>query len=218
MKDMARMAACGACGLIQVVSAIPSGEIAKCARCRLVLQRRKPDSRSRTLAFALAALLLYFPANLVPILSAEYLGAHTKTKFFDGIQALFEKGNYLVGGLVFTTSILAPGIQLVGLVLVCLGLRLPTSLKFRGFVCKLIRVCDPWNMLPVTLLALVVAIVELGQVAKVHPGPGLFAFAGMVGLTVLASLAFDRKILWDRSGGKKTRASQLQRAKGPNSE
>ncbi len=198
MADTQTMVACGACGLIQDLEAIPSGRIAKCPRCRLVLQRRKPDSRARTLALALAALLLYFPANLVPILSAEYLGAQTRTKLFDGIQALFQKGNYLVGGLVFTTSILAPGIKLVGLVLLCLSLRLPGWLKFRTFVYKIIQICDPWNMLPVTLLALVVAVVELGQVATVHPGPGLFAFAGMVALTTWAGLTFDPKILWEK--------------------
>ncbi len=71
-----------------------------------------------------------------------------------------------------TTSILAPGIKLVGLVLLCLSLSLARGLKFRTTVYRIIQICDPWNMLPVTLLALVVAIAELGQVATVHPGPG----------------------------------------------
>lgn len=207
MRHAQNMVACDACGLIQVVGPIPPGELAKCARCRLVLQQRKPDSRARTLTLALAALLLYIPANLLPILSAEYLGAHTKTKLFDGIQALFQKGNYLVGGLVFTSSILAPGLKLVGLVLLCLSVRRLRWLKFRTFLYKLIQICDPWNMLPVTLLALVVAIAELGQVAKVHPGPGLFAFAAMVGLTSWAGFTFEPKILWDDVEPSTTHAS-----------
>jgi paraquat-inducible protein A len=207
MRNPGSLVACGACGLIQVVDAIPSGKIAKCTRCRLVLQHRKPDSRARTLALALAALLLYFPANLVPILSAEYLGAQTRTKLVDGILALFQKGNYLVGGLVFTTSILAPGLKLVGLVLLCLSLRQARWLKVRSWVYNLVQICDPWSMLPVTLLALVIALVELGQVANVHPGPGLFAFAGMVALTSWASLTFDPEILWEEGEDTKTPAA-----------
>ncbi len=205
MTNGQEMIACGACGLIQAVDAIPPGEIAKCARCRLVLQRRKPDSLNRTLALAVGALLLYFPANLAPILRAGYLGAHTQTKLFDGIQALFQKGNYMVGGLVFTTSILAPGLKLVGLVLLCLSLRWARGQKWRPFIYRGIQIVDPWNMLPVTLLALVVALTELGQVASVHAGPGLFAFAGMVGLATWASLTFDPQLLWE--SGESTNAN-----------
>ena len=188
---------CGACGCVQVLEPIPPGEIAKCERCRLVLERRKPDSRNRTLALALAALLLYIPANLAPILRAEYLGARTQTKLFDGIEALFQKGNYVVGGLVFTTSILAPGLKLVALCVLCLSTRLHHWQRSRTFVFKALQLLAPWAMLPVTLLALAVALAELGQVATVHPGPGVFAYAGMVALATWAGYTFDKQIVWE---------------------
>lgn len=198
MTETQKMIACEYCGLIQSVDSIPRKEIAKCARCRLVVQRRKPDSLKRTLALVLAALLLYFPANLIPILRAEYHGARTQTRLFDGIQSLFQKGNYVVGCLVLTTSIVAPGFKLVGLALLCASARLGRGQKFRTRVYRTVQMIDPWSMLPVTLLALVVSLVELGKVAAVQPGPGLFAFAGMVGLTSWASLTFDPRIIWNR--------------------
>ncbi len=197
---MQQLAACGACGLIQVVDPVPSRAIAKCARCRLVLQRPKTDSRRRTLGLALAAFMLYLPANLWPILSAEYLGAREKTRIFDGIYALFLKGNYLVSGLVFTTSILVPGIQIVALLLLCLTLGGPGWQRFRTLTYRALQIINPWNMLPVTLLAVVVAFAELGQVATVHPEPGAFAFAGMVVLTTSASAAFDPQLIWEGDG------------------
>ncbi len=194
---MPRLVACGTCGLVQTVGDLPRGTLAKCARCRLALRRRKPDSRRRTLALVLAALILYFPANLTPILKAAYLGAHEQTKLFDGIQALFQKGNYLVAGLVFATSIIAPGIQLVSLLTLCVTLRWRGWERYRTLTYKLIQICDPWNMVPVTLLAMMVALAELGQVATVHPGPGVFAFAGMVLLTSCAFLTFDPQLIWE---------------------
>jgi paraquat-inducible protein A len=63
---MEEVVACGTCGLLQRMEPPPKGTRLKCARCRFELRLRKPDSRVRTLTLALAALILYFPANLLP--------------------------------------------------------------------------------------------------------------------------------------------------------
>lgn len=54
-------------------------------------------------------------------------------------------------------------------------------------------------MLDVFLLAILVALVKLNDLATVLPGPGLAAFAAMVVLTMLASSAFDPKLIWNRN-------------------
>jgi paraquat-inducible protein A len=53
-------------------------------------------------------------------------------------------------------------------------------------------------MLDVFLLAVLVALVKLSSWATVIPGPGLIAFTAMVVLTMLASAAFDPKLIWER--------------------
>ncbi len=58
---------------------------------------------------------------------------------------------------------------------------------------------DPWNMLEVFLLAIAVAMIEMGRVATVHPGTGVFSFAAVVALTLMATLSFDPRLLWDES-------------------
>ena len=52
--------------------------------------------------------------------------------------------------------------------------------------------------LDVFLLAVLVALVKLSTWAKILPGPGLFAFTAVVVLTMLASAAFDPKLIWQR--------------------
>jgi paraquat-inducible protein A len=61
---------------------------------------------------------------------------------------------------------------------------------------------DPWNMLEVTMLAILVAIAELGKVATVHPGAGVFSFAGVVVLTIWATITFDSRLIWDSGKNK----------------
>ncbi len=61
----------------------------------------------------------------------------------------------------------------------------------------MIRIIDPWNMLEVFLLAIADSMIEMGSVATVHPGAGVFSFAAVVALTLMATLSFDPRLLWD---------------------
>ncbi len=179
----------------------------KCLRCGFALHPRKTDSRRRTLALAIAALILYFPANLFPITKTQYMGTVTKTTIFDGIQGLFQKGNYFVAALVFTTSILTPAIKIVGLLFLSASVGSPRWLKFRTWLYRTIQIVDPWNVLEVTLLAVLVAVAELGKIATVHPGAGVFSFAGVVILTIFATITFDPRLMWDCAKGKNESAA-----------
>jgi paraquat-inducible protein A len=194
--------ACGTCGLVQEAKPLPPGSVAECARCGFTLHRRKPHSRMRTGALALGALIFYFPANLYPIVTTYYWGMHEKTTIFDGIKALYAKGNYVVGSLVFTTSILTPALKIMGLLFLAITIHSGRWKKFRSWTYKIIQIVDPWNMLEVTLLAILVAVAELGQVASVHPGAGVFSFTGVVILTICATITFDPRLVWDPPGEK----------------
>lgn len=191
------MVSCPTCAQLQVVDRLPVGTVAKCARCGFTLYRRKPNSRARTAALAAAAFILYFPANIFPIVTTYYWGLHQKTTIFDGIHGLFQRGSYFVGGLVFTTSILTPIIKILGLLLLAVTLKWDRWKNIRTWTYRIIRIVDPWNMLEVTLLAILVSIAELGKIATVHPGAGVFSFAAVVVLTIAATLTFDPRLIWD---------------------
>lgn len=194
---MEEIVTCKICGLLQRLAPPPEGARAKCARCHFEIRSRKPDSRTRTLALALGALALYFPANFLPIVETDYWGMHQKTTIFDGIRGLFQGGSYFVGSLVFTTSILTPALKILGLLALSITLRWHGWEKFRTWVYRIIQIVDPWNMLEVTMLAILVSLAEMGKIATVHPGAGVFSFAGVVVLTICATITFDPRLIWD---------------------
>ena len=191
------MVACETCGLVQQVDEVPTGSAAQCARCGFHLHHRRANSRLRTLTFSLAALILYFPSNLYPIVTAEYHGIHSETTILQGIRSLFLDGQYFISGLVFCTSVLSPALKIIGLLFLSLTLDWPRWKKARTRVYQVIRIIDPWNMLEVFLLAISVSMIEMGRVATVHPGRGVFSFTAVVALTLLATLSFDPRLLWD---------------------
>ena len=200
---MDKLVACQTCGLVQEVDDVPKDSVIKCARCHFQIFHRRVNSRARTLAFSLAALILYFPSNIYPIITADYQGQHVQTTIFQGIRSLFERQQYFIGSLMFCTSILTPVLKIIGLIFITLTLDWTCWKRTRTWIFKVIRIIDPWNMLEVFLLAICVSMVELGEVATVHPGRGVFAFAACVVLTLLATLSFDSRLLWDSPEEKK---------------
>lgn len=200
---MDKVVACETCGLVQEVDHVSRGMVVKCARCNFQIFHRRPDSRSRTLAFSLAAAILYFPSNLYPIVNAEYQGQFVQTTIFQGIKSLWQGGQYFIASLVFCTSMFTPALKIMGLIFITLTLDWERFQKTRAWIYKLIRIIDPWNMLEVFLLAICVSMVEMGEVATVHPGRGVFSFAAVVVLTLFATFTFDPRLLWDSPAERK---------------
>jgi len=201
---METLVACQTCGLVQSVGDVPPDSVIQCGRCHFQIFHRRCHSRTRTLAFSLAALLLYIPSNYYPVVSAEYQGHHSETTIFQGIRLLYTHQQYFIAGLMFCTSILTPLLKITGLILLTLTLDWPGWQRTRTWIYKIIHFIDPWNMLEVVLLAICVSMIEMGEIATVHPGRGVFAFAAVVVLTLLATLSFDSRLLWDSPGDQKT--------------
>lgn len=196
--------ACPVCDLVQRVEGLEPGTVAECSRCGSTITRRDANSIAQTAALSLAALILYVPANIYPILRMYYYGAYTENTVWDGCVRLFQDGQYLVAVIVFLASIIIPLFKLLGL------FYLTATAKFgagerrreRTWIFKFIEAIGPWAMLDVFLLAVLVALVRLQQLAQVYPGPGLLPFTCVVVLTILASASFDPKLIWDESDKK----------------
>ncbi len=190
--------ACETCGLAQRLGPLGPGQVAECARCRARLADHKPNSLARTAAFSLAALCFYVPANIFPILTMDLYGVHSENTVWEGCKVLFERGELLVALVVFLASVVIPCLKLLGLFFLTATarLRVGRGRRFRTGLYRAIDFVGPWAMLDVFLLSILVALVKLGQLATVRPGPGLFSFAAVVVLTVLASSSFEPSLLW----------------------
>jgi paraquat-inducible protein A len=190
---------CQTCGLAQVVDELEPGTAAECSRCESVIRRFKFNSLGRTAALSLAALILYVPANIYPILRMDYYGAYSESTIWDGCVRLFQDGQWPVALIVFLASIIIPLFKLLGLFYLTVTTRCGSGRRRRErtWVYKFIEVIGPWAMLDVFLLAILVALVKLQQLASVYPGPGLLPFAAVVVLTILASANFDPQLIWD---------------------
>jgi paraquat-inducible protein A len=185
---------CDTCGLVS--RAAPG---IRCSRCGFRLHDRKPGSIERTWAFALAALVLYIPANIYPVLTVVRLGAGEPSTILGGVQELVEYGMWPLAALVFFASVAVPVLKLVGLAILLITTHTGTgrALHDRTVLYRIVDAIGRWSMIDIFMESILVALVQFGKLASVYPGPGAIAFAAVVILTMLAARSFDPRLVWD---------------------
>src|SRR4051812_13391283 len=95
---------CATCGLAQRVAALRAHQAALCRRCGSVLDESKSGTVIPTLAFSLAALIFYIPANIFPILTMQRYGLYTETTVWQGVLELARANYWFVAVIVFLAS------------------------------------------------------------------------------------------------------------------
>lgn len=155
-------------------------------------------SRARAAAFAMAAAIMLVPANVLPVLRMDVPGSSRTDTIFSGIVGLVDQGLWPLGVIVFAASFLVPLLKLAGLGLLLFASRRPSLHRARKLT-RLYASLDfigRWSMLDVFLVAFLAGAVQFGALGTVEPRMGIVAFAAAVVLTILATDAFDPRVLW----------------------
>lgn len=188
---------CHTCGLLCMPAAKKQQSV--CPRCAGSLHLRKPDSVARTWAFLITGLILYIPANLLPIMEARSLQDAQIDTIMSGVIYLWVSGSWPLAVIVFVASILVPCFKLIALGLLTISVQW-RSAKHPMLRTRLYRAVDfigRWSMLDIYVVALLVAFVQLKLFATVRAGPGAAAFGAVVILTIFAARSFDPRLIWD---------------------
>jgi paraquat-inducible protein A len=192
-----QLRACSTCGLVHDVPDVPPRSIARCTRCKSVIRHgSNPAAESRTAALAAAALVLYIPALLLPIMTLERLGHESIASIWSGTIGMLAEGHYTIGLTVFFFSIVAPVAKLSALFTLCYAGPLLSG-GARSWIYHAVEFIGRWGMLDVLLVAVLVAVVKLGDLVEVTPGPGVIVFGMVVLLSMFASISFDPHAIWE---------------------
>ena len=113
-------------------------------------------------------------------------------------KALIDEGSWLVGGGVALFTIVTPLALAAGLVYVCGPLMFGRSAPGAKLVTKWMNRTEPWNMIEVFLLGVLVSLLKLGHLAELHFGIGFWALTALMFCMAAAVAAIDKRELWDR--------------------
>ena len=187
---------CHDCGNLSKWTHKPS----HCQLCGSLLHPRLSNSFQRTTALLISGFGLYIPANIFPIMTYTKLGVGEPHTIVGGIISLIQGDMVPIAMLVLVASILVPLLKLLGISLLLLNVHFRWQNHARKWTMmyRSIAFVGRWSMLDIFMISILVALVDLGGVAKVIAGPAATAFAAVVVLTMFAAKNFDPRLLWDK--------------------
>jgi paraquat-inducible protein A len=170
-----------------------------CRRCGTLLHFRKLDSLQRTWAFLIAAYVLYLPANFLPITITRSIFGTQQDTIMSGVAYLWSSGSWAIALIVFVASVVVPLLKLFSLTLLVVSVqrrwRLDPLRRTRLY--RFLETIGRWSMLDVYVVTILVALVKAQSLAAISPGSGVLAFAAVVVLSMLATMAFEPRLIWD---------------------
>jgi paraquat-inducible protein A len=190
---------CRTCGRVsQLARPVADGTPLQCPRCHTALSHRRTGSLQRTWAYLLAAIILYVPANLLPIMATTSVFGDVQHTILGGIEELRASGDWTLALIVFIASIAVPLLKIAALLLLVVTAQRGSRWKSleRAQLYRMIDAVGHWSMLDVYVVLLLVGTIRFGAFGGVQPGPGLLAFGAVVVLTMLAAGSFDPRLIW----------------------
>jgi len=171
----------------------------KCPRCGARLRRRKKFSVSRTWALVLTAVIFYIPANLFPITNIISFGDEKTDTILSGVFYFVQEGLWHLALIIFTASIMVPLVKLVILAFLLISVQRKSTWrpKDRARLYRITEAIGRWSMVDIFAITVLIALVNLGQIATVKVETAAIYFAAVVVITMFAAMTFDPRLIWD---------------------
>jgi paraquat-inducible protein A len=147
-------------------------------------------------------MIAYLPANLYPVMSVVSFGKRQSDTIMSGVIYLFVHGDWPLALIVFVASVLVPLLKMLALLYLLLSVQRHSFLRRRQRtrLYRIVELVGRWSMVDIFVVAVLAALVKIGNIATIEPGVGAIAFSSVVILTMFAAMNFDPRLIWDHQG------------------
>jgi len=197
----AGLRACLVCRTVCDTSGAGSAPV-RCPHCGAPVYPRKAESLARTWAYLIAAVILYIPANLLPVMQTTTLFGTSRDTIIGGVVYFWTSGSPELAALIFTVSVVIPMSKMGALAFLAYwaGRASGGDAHRLSRLYRVVELVGRWSMLDVFVVALMAGMVQFKSLATVEAGPGAAAFGAVVVFSMLAANSFDPRLLWDNHG------------------
>jgi paraquat-inducible protein A len=187
---------CRTCG-----NAVPNAAStnARCPRCKSSLAQRIPFSTEKTLAWLIAAVVLYIPANVLPVMHTSGLLGDSDSTIVGGIVEFWRAGDWDIALLILIASVVVPFTKFISIGLLLLTVRLGSHWEphQRNTLYRVVEFIGYWSMLDVIVVAITCSLIQFQLLGHAEPRAGIACFCAVVVFTMLSALSFDPRLIWD---------------------
>jgi paraquat-inducible protein A len=181
-----------------------ASELTHCHYCGDKVSMRIDRSVQKTMALLLASIVFYIPANLLPIMRTSVLGNEVDSTIISGVVLFFDEKAYFVASVIFIASIVIPLSKMFAILWLCRSVTSKKAIKYKELtkLYTLTEFIGKWSMVDVFVVAILVALIQVGNLMSIKPGLAAVSFSVVVILTMLSAQCFDSRLLWDRAEDK----------------
>jgi paraquat-inducible protein A len=178
---------------------LASADVHDCPRCGSAMHVRKSNSLQRTFALLLTACIAYIPANLYPIMYTDQLGTTEASTILGGVILLIDLGSAPIAMVIFVFSVMVPSGKILAMFYLLWTVKRQSQDKpiQRTKMYQITEFVGKWSMVDVFVVAILVALVNLGGLLVIRPGIAAVSFAAVVIITMIAAESFDPRLIWD---------------------
>src|SRR5271168_5258502 len=189
---------CRTCGLAVSLASLKIDR--RCPRCHSRIEHRTPFSTEITLAWLIAGIVFYIPANLLPVMHTGGLMGEQDSTILGGIFEFWRSGDWDIALLIFIASVAVPFTKFIAIGLLLLTVRKNSGWQQhqRTALYRIVEFIGYWSMLDVIVVALTSALIQFHVLGTAEPRAGIAFFCAVVFVTMLSALSFDPRLIWDR--------------------
>lgn len=189
---------CSACEYTFNETIIDKKGQARCPRCESRLAISDNIKLQRVWATLVAGTIMMIPANVLPISTTALAGAVSADSLISGVMLFLSMGSYAIAAIVFIASIAVPfsKVAVILYLLLAIHFRWKHSIHLQMKLLHYVHFVGRWSMLDLFVLALMMSLVERGQIISFSVGEAAFYFGAAVFLTMISSSYLDARMLW----------------------
>ncbi|MBY5991571.1 paraquat-inducible protein A [Ferrimonas balearica] len=187
---------CPTCDTYVRRRALPRGMRAFCPRCHSRIYDNPYCDTGGLMALTLAALVLYFPANLLPILEIDLVGNLRQTTVLYGALVVMEQGFVLVGLAVLVAGVIAPLLLLLSILTQLTLMRMGTGRPIVRWLLLHQPTLDQLSMIEIYMISFFVSVFKLVDIADLTYGWGTLCYILLFVLTFYVQYEYNRELMW----------------------
>ncbi|ONK01071.1 paraquat-inducible protein A [Pectobacterium actinidiae] len=194
----ARKAGVTGCHFCHLVFQPATDSMQSCPRCHT--RQRLPDRKSlgRSWALLIAAVIVYVPANVLPVMFTSLFGRGKESTIMEGVVDFWHAGSYGIAVIIFIASVVIPCMKFLSMavLLISSAIRSQWAQSERTRLYHITEWIGCWSMLDVIVVAVVSGLIQFHSLGEAEPRAGILFFGLVVFLTMLSALSFDPRLIW----------------------
>ena len=172
-----------------------------CGAAPMPLWRRIGRHNGVAAVMCVAALVVLAAAMVMPFISMTKLGDERVFSLLSAIGELFDRGNWLIGGVLFAFSVIFPFAKLLALLAATSSLT-RMSVVARKRLHKIAMLTGKYSLLEILVVAIMIVLVKFQGLAEVKAQPGTILFCIAILLSILAGVFVDlRNVQVEQASG-----------------